>query len=58
MPFTSDTAKYARACQAPKPPFDKKAWCREWMARERARRIAVGVCAKCGLAVEIGRAHV
>ena len=29
-------------------PFDRRAWTRNWMQRERARRRAVGVCGRCG----------
>jgi hypothetical protein len=29
-------------------PFDRKAWMRAWMRKERARRKAVGLCSRCG----------
>lgn len=46
MPFTSETAKQARAGAVPR--FDRKAWSRAWARKERARRKAVGVCQMCG----------
>jgi predicted amidophosphoribosyltransferase len=49
MPFTSDTAKAARAkVRVGYPPFDRRAWRRAWMAQERARRRALGLCGRCG----------
>jgi len=55
MPFTSETAKLARA-KVTQPPFDRRAWIREWMRRERQRRIRHGICQRCGMvAVEVYR---
>jgi hypothetical protein len=51
LAFTSETAKLARAKHAPRPVFDRKAWLRRWWSRERARRLAVGVCYRCGFAL-------
>lgn len=49
--MTSEQAKALRAKLTAKQavqPFDKRAWNRAWMQRERARRRAVGVCQRCG----------
>jgi hypothetical protein len=51
MPFTSETAKAARAILAAKQaerPFNRQAWAREWQRKERLRRKAAGVCQHCG----------
>lgn len=51
MPFTSETGRAVRlkALDGHVNQFDKRAWLRSWMRRERARRRAVGLCQRCGV---------
>ena len=47
-PFTSETGKQARALQVRGRVFDRRAWGRNWMRRERECRRLMRLCLMCG----------